>query len=298
MKQTFELVVVIPVGPACKPEFIEDTVRSINYYVRSSCMVILADDSQKGTGARLQERLPDLDVFITPHAMGKLCGLYITLSLAFCYALDKYEFRALLRMDTDALLIGKSPEKDAFHLFDCAPSVGIAGQYPYSYNGDIWDRSWPGGQLYRIMHSLYFFTRPRAHAKLIARYLLARKHHYQRGESVFGGACFFNASCLKALRANGLLPSYAFKNLQLEEDHLFSLLAKSIGFELGSLSGPSQPFGCAWLGLPASPQALYEAGKKIIHSTRYWNNLKEEDIRAWFKEKRAGAGKGLSILNN
>jgi len=70
------------------------------------------------------------------------------------------------------------------------------------------------------------------------------------------------------------------------EDHIFSLLAKSIGFHFGSLSGPGKPFALAWKGLPASPEQLYKEGRKFIHSTKSWNGMNEKQIREFFKQKR------------
>ena len=83
-----------------------------------------------------------------------------------------------------------------------------------------------------------------------------------------------------------LLPSYYFSNLNLGEDHLFSLLAKATGFELGNLSGRNMPVGCAWKGLPASPEQLKKDGKKIIHSVRQWKDMDEQAIRTYFKTER------------
>jgi hypothetical protein len=91
---------------------------------------------------------------------------------------------------------------------------------------------------------------------------------------------------LKALFNKGLLPHYTLGSLNMGEDHLFGLLAKAAGFHLGNMASGSLPFGCAWKGLPAPPEHLFEQGKKIIHSTRYWQNMNEMQIRAFFREKR------------
>ena len=286
MKQFFELVVVIPVGPGCKPEYIEDTISSVMHYSRSTYKIILADDSHKGTGNAVQKRFPAVDLVTMERPMGKLCGLYITLSLAFRHALRLYRFEALLRMDTDALVIGKAPEKDAIELFRSDPSIGIAGQYPFDYNGHPWDISWPSGELNRILNTRSFFKKPFTHWRLLKLYRKAAGQGYRTGESVFGGACFFSDACLRALASEGLLPHYGLKTLSLEEDHLFAILARSVGFRLGDLCSGKLPFGCAWKGLPDAPAALHSRGKKIIHSTRYWNEMKEDEIRSFFRQKR------------
>ncbi|HEU4472150.1 MAG TPA: glycosyltransferase family A protein [Flavisolibacter sp.] len=287
MKQFFEMVVVIPVGPGCRPEYIGDTINSLVYYSRSSFKIILADDSHKGTGKRVQEQWPDVDLLPMKAPMGKLCGLYITLSLAFRHALDRYRFDVLLRMDTDALVIGKAPEKEAIALIKSDPGIGIAGQYPFDYNGLPWDISWPKSKLQWITNrKMGLLLNPLPHWRLRKLHRRAVAKGYRTGESVFGGACFYSEACLLALEAAGLLPHHGLRSIKLEEDHLFALLASSIGFRLGDLSSGNLPFGCAWKGLPASPARLFDSGKKIIHSTRFWENMGEEEIRAFFKRKR------------
>lgn len=285
MKKFFSLIVVIPLGPKCQLDYIADTIESIQHYARSSYHIVLVDDSQKGMGQRVQAIFPNVEVIVTKESMGKLCGLYVTLSRAFRQVLAQYHFDALLRMDTDALIIGKAPERAAIELFRKQPHVGMAGQYPLDYNGEPWDISWPRGQMIRFTRTYRFIRRPRAHWKLLMLYLRARRNGYRTGESVFGGACFFSEPCLRRLEAQGLLPYRPFKNVVLEEDHLFSLIVKAAGFELGNLS-TGGPVACAWLGLPAAPEELHERGKKIIHSTRFWQERKEEEIRAFFRNQR------------
>ncbi len=286
MKVNVDLVIVMPIGPNCLQENICDTVESIVMFIRCDYRLIFADDSHASMGKRLQAIYPESHVVETSRAMGKLGGLYLTLSMAFSFALKHFHFKALLRMDTDALVIGPEPEQAAFKLFDSRPKVGIAGQYPLDYEGHPWDNSWPGKQLYAFTHTRQFFYKPLVHLSLLYFYLKARKNNYQRGESVFGGACFYNEAVLIKLKRHGLLPRKILSRVNLEEDHLFSLLARSLGFELGGLAGSGLPMGCAWKGLPASPEQLLAAGKKIVHSTRFWEGLDEQEIRRQFREAR------------
>lgn len=276
----------MPIGPECRADYVIDSLDSFDFYRSSSYAMILADDSGKGTGHLVRAEIPEAIVIETPEQMGKGAGLYITLSLAFRYALANFEFEAVLRMDTDALVIGHNPEWAALELFANDPSVGIAGQYPLDYNGNPWDISYPKQQLdyYTSTRHLRHKTIPRAWLWLI--YKAALRHGYRTGESVFGGAYFITRRCLLALRRRGWLPLYPLKQIELEEDHLFSLLARAAGFTLGDLSSGSRPMGCEWKGLPASPEELYTIGKKIIHSTRYWQEMTEEEIRDFFVARR------------
>ena len=288
MKQTFDLVIVIPVGPGTVPEFLFDNVHSILHYVRGSYKIILADDSHEGLGKLTQQHFPELgiDVVPTPEPMGRVCGLYVTLSWAYKHAIDHYHFGALHKFDTDALIIGEDPAREAIEMFRTQPETGMAGQYPNDYNGDPWDISWPRQEILKICTTISFIRKPVTHWALLTAYKKALRNGYITGESVFGGSYFMSEKALRALDEMKRLPDLRLKTVNLEEDHVFSLLIKAAGMKLGDLSSGSLPLACTWRGLPASPEELYAKGKKIIHSTRFWKERKEAKIRQFFKEKR------------
>ena len=137
MKTDYDLIIVIPVGPNCKVEFIEDTINSIKYYCHCTYKILISDDSRKRTGDTIKEIFPEIDLLRHKKTQGLHGGLYITLSLAFKYALDHYSFQLLLRMDTDALITGFNPQDEAIKLFKNSPKTGIAGVYRKSKNRSI-----------------------------------------------------------------------------------------------------------------------------------------------------------------
>lgn len=289
----FDLVVVIPIGPGSVVEYLRDTIASVRFYAGANHKIILADDSQKGVGRALQTEDASLDVLDVKVNLGKLSGLYRNLALAYGHALERYHFRALLRMDDDALVIGPTPEKDAIALFESQPEIGMAGRHitgrfsPGAY--DVHDNYWPRKQLIKDTCSWKMIRRPRANWALRKVFLKALDEGYEIGENVFGGVYFISQPCIQRLADAGYLPHSGLRGVNLEEDHLFSLLTCAAGMHLGDLSGPDQPFGVAWRGLPASPETLHCDGRKLIHSTRFWKEQKEEDIRAFFRAKRTVA---------
>jgi hypothetical protein len=287
VKPIFGVIVVIPVGPNSVIEFVKDTVDSFTFYTGSSYKIIFVDDSHQGLGDQLKNIFPEADIIRSEKPMGGWAGLYLMLARAFHHALENYHFDVLLKLDTDALVIGSYPEREALNLFKADPRTGIAGQYPNDYDGKPWDVGWPRDRVLNGATTWRFIKRPIANIFLRKEYLKAIKNGYRAGESVFGGAYFMSKALLVALAQNRSLPNYNFRTLNMGEDHLFGLLAKAVGFHLGDLSSGSLPFACAWKGLPASPEELMKKGKKIIHSTRNWQNLKEEEIRTWFKEERS-----------
>lgn len=281
-----DVILVLPIGPGTPAHFVVDTIESYQYYSKHPFEVVLADDSHQDVGNKVRQALPFCHLIHTRKSMGGWAGLYITLSVAYRYALENFRFRAILKLDTDALVIGPEPEKEALELFRSDPLAGMAGQYPFTYNGEPWNIAWPRQRILNSTRSWKFIARPKANFGLMGYYRRALKNGYITGESVFGGSYFFSSACLRRLNEEMLLPRHSFKALNLGEDHLFSLLTKALGFSLNSLSGANGPMGCGWKGLPAPPEQLIADGKKIIHSTREWENWDETAIRAFYKEKR------------
>lgn len=286
MKRYVDIVLVIPAGPGTSPVFLADTILSFIHYIASTYQVIVIDDSGQGLGNEIQRDIPEVEVLYSKKPSGAWAGLYVSLSGAFSHALEKYNFKLLMKMDTDALVIGPGPEKEAFELFSSDTSLGIAGQYKFDYNGNPWDIAWPRDRILNGATTWKFIRRPLPNAMLRKLYIKAVKKGYIAGESVFGGSCFYSHSLLLALHRNRLLPNKLLGQLNLGEDHIFSLLAKAMGFNLGDLSLPGLPLALAWKELPASPEQLHTERKKVVHSTRKWEQMDEEQIRNFFKAKR------------
>lgn len=286
MKHSAKIVVVVPIGPNSSVDFIMDTIESYIHYTESTYKILLADDSHQQISEQVRKVYPEADVIYTTKPMGGMSGLYINLAHAFKYALKHYDFELIFKLDTDALVIGAEPEKEALQLFHAHPDIGIAGQYPTDYFGKPWDRGWPRARILNGVFTWKFIRRPFANTLLRKLFIKAIDNGYRPGESVFGGAYFISRLALEKLDEEGLLPYSKLVDLNLGEDHLFSLLFKSVGYHLGDLSTGDASFACAWKGLPASPEELYSKKKKIIHSTRKWENMDEKDIRSFYKEKR------------
>lgn len=57
---------------------------------------------------------------------GRCGGLFLKLGGGYKYALERFHFDVLLRLDADALVIGPRPEEDALRAFATQPRVGAA----------------------------------------------------------------------------------------------------------------------------------------------------------------------------
>lgn len=293
MRRSVEIVVVVPIGPTCRIDFVLDTIESIAQYVRCSKQIIVMDDSQDPENERaIKAHYPDAIVLANKRNHGKGTGLYTSLSNTYAYALDHFDFKALLRLDSDALMIDYGADQQILEYFKNNPDVGLAGTFnrgnlTVDEFGNVWDAYGGRGLVIAIAKVLnrYFLRHPFAFWKIRKRLFKALDLGYEFGDLVFGGAYTFSRAGLENLRKEGLLPIKNIMGVGFEEDHLFSLLIKSVNMDLGSLG--TTTFTCVWKGMPASPKTLWRAKKKIIHSTKYFKELTEEDIRAFFKEKRA-----------
>jgi hypothetical protein len=287
MKKNKDLVIVIPIGPNSKFTYAADTIKSIQFYVSCSYKIIVIDNSQRNLGQSLKDFLPDIDILKTASDGGKMGGLYISLANAFKYALNNYEFPFLLRMDDDALIIGKDPEKQAAAIFNKYSEIGmlgrhIKGRFSPDIYGNKHDNVYPRNTLLAGTCTWKFIKRPLINMKLRSLMIKGLANGYELGENIQGGAYFISRECIKRMAHAGYLPVFRLRKSILCEDHIFSLLTKVVGLKLGDLSGFGESFGVAWQGLPASPEKLYEDEKTIIHSVRHWQEMNEDDIRSFF----------------
>jgi len=301
MKQNFEVVVVMAIGPNSKLEYILDTLTSYQYYTTSTHKVIIIDNTRKNLGSEIKRIIPESDILKIDKVSGSMAGLYINLCTAFQHALANYDFKAVLKIDDDALVIGENPEKEALQLFRVNPRIGIAGlhlrgQYPLDFAGNPWDNNYARQTLLAGTCTWKFIKRPLVNLTLRNLYFKAFYQGYEMGEYVFGGSYFLSKHCLEELNSAGFLPLQRLEGAILSEDHMFGLLAKVAGLELGDLASGNLPFGLAWKGLPASPEMLLQKNKKIIHSTRKWENMGEDEIRAYFKKFRQEVKKPTTIV--
>lgn len=288
-----DIVVVIPIGPTCKLNYVLDTIESVKHFVTPSHVIIALDDSGKGTGAAVKARFGDVVVITAERSYGKDVGLYLNLSSGFAFAYEHYNFEVLLRMDTDALVIGPGPEAEAIDYFRRHSDVGIIGSYRVDCNGDPRDYSWPRQLLAEELNSLrplVTSTNPLGWLKgwLFLRrvFLRSRSNGYEAGEHCLGGAYFISRACIGRLVKNNLLFRREISWSRLQEDHIFGLLIYSVGLRHGDFATGSLPMGLRWQGLPCSPEELLERQKKITHSTRFFNDLSEDDIRDYFRTQR------------
>jgi glycosyltransferase involved in cell wall biosynthesis len=292
--QNVKHVVLMPVGPEIRHEYVHDTIESIRHYTDPDRRIILVDD--RGPNNRLQAEGDDLDVLVNPQPGGSQAMLYIIISMGIRYALEHYRFKVLLRLDDDALIIGSRPEDDAICRFKEQPNIGQLGSFRKTCTGYNRDISWPAGQLEKEMatsqaNNKVKESKPDDLARQLRRiYTEARGHGYRAGEHSLGGATYFSYECLKRLVDSNLLGISALATSMLGEDHLMGMLVRAAGMDIGEFEQGVDPLCLDWLNLPCAPDEILNRGKKITHSVKRWHDMDQENIRAFFRGRRHQTG--------
>lgn len=283
-RQLTDVLVVLPVGPDNNGA---DTIESIFCYASAPVTILAIDDSRNAETKRFLETC-DNRVIVLPSAgfKGIRGALFCSLCQTYKWACENYDFRILLRIDTDALLIASGSVHDAIEIFESSRDVGMLGSYRTDCNGNTRDFS----VVRRCMQKEYGIhgVLNRERQKALRTWIIdATQNGYEIGEHILGAAAFYNPRFVSAMCQGGYLDDMRiFKDSEISEDHLFSLLSFTCGFRLGDYATGDLPMGLSWRGLPDSPENLIKRNKKIIHSVKFWEDMPENEIRSFFAARR------------
>ncbi|WP_217921108.1 hypothetical protein [Miltoncostaea oceani] len=284
------LVVVMPIGPGEDPS---DTLESVRAYTDPSRAVVLVDDT--GSDALAASVAGDPDVHVVPApagASGGWGGLWVKIAAGHSHACAHWRFDLLLRMDTDALLIGAGIEDAALRRFAEEPGLGLLGAYRTGPDGSPRDFA-PAAATLRAETGWRGWRHPRLRARLRGLLDRATANGYRHGEHALGGAYLQTGAAVRSLASRGLLDMPEMADSHLGEDQVFALLTVAAGFGIGDFSRPGDPMAVRWRGLPASPEDLLAGPALITHSVRFHGDRDEDEIRAVFAAaRRAGAPAG------
>lgn len=285
MTRQVGIAIIIPAGPR---DDVLDTIASAVHYTQPSRIIVVIDDTSAQDDAI--NRIPALwaDTVVIPappRAPGTQGGLWVKLAAGYRWVLERYEPRMILRLDADALFIGRGLESRAARIFASDPAVGLLGSYRIGPDGGARDRSWAARQL-RVETSLRGLTHPRCRSTLRHLLDLGRNYGYRDGESALGGAYIHSYKAAEYINRNGWFSLPWLASSRLGEDHIMALLTAAAGFRIKDFGGPADPLALRWQGLPAHPADLLTAGKLVTHSVRSWQDLSERQIRGIFAQAR------------
>lgn len=269
-------VVVVPAGPT---DTAVDTLESVFRYMDPELVVVIDDTDGRGIEFS-NERI----VLLPAIAHGSQGQLWVNLAMAFRFAVQTTDFEILLRLDTDALVLGPGIEEAAWAKLSESREVGTLGAYRLGSDGGV--RDWtPARRIVQIETGMKGFRNPALRQTLHS--LIDHTPEYFAGEHALGGAVIYRGDAVRAMHESLLLDLPVFANSRLGEDHIFGLLTRVAGYRTADFSGPDDPMAVRWKGLPAHPKELLKTRKLITHSIRSWNEMSEGEIRAFFAEARS-----------
>ena len=201
MKEHIKLAVVLPVGPDHEAA---DTIDSVFVYATPDVRMFAIDDSRNPATRRFLETVDPRITVLHPAGEGNRGGLWTSLARAYAYIFERYTFDTLLRIDTDALIIGRNPEEDAHRYFNAHPETGMLGSYRRDCNDEPRDFGVVSSRLRAEsgVRGLRNIRRRRVLRQWMKR---ARRFNYEPGEHTLGGAVFVSAACVSAMYEGGFL---------------------------------------------------------------------------------------------
>jgi hypothetical protein len=292
-----ECLVLLPAGPDTPGDYLTDTLASIAHHM-AGCVTGVIDDSRTGRFASAAKEFPNV-VVVEAARMGEGMksvpargGLFVKEALAVKALVERYRFDLLLKMDTDALVIGDAPHRDVLAFLRQHPDVGIVGAFLGRGDGTPKKNAMAtkGRQLTSEMSARNLVRRPRLALTLRRLVRQAERHGYTRGDTCTGGAFFVSDAALRMMLGRGYLDLPVLAESALSEDTLFSLLSCACGYRLSDLTGSSDVLAINWRGLPMEPDELVRQGKKIVHPIKDSDPSFEPRIRKFFHERRDRIG--------
>jgi len=135
MKKSVDAIIFLPF---CEADYqmLIDTIESIRYYVEEDYHLIAVDDnSLSRLDLQLKQEIPEITVLRNPKRHGGRSGLYVTQALVCKFALEYFDFKVFIKMDTDALMVGPELISKSVKRFQLQPKLGILGSYKYRADG-------------------------------------------------------------------------------------------------------------------------------------------------------------------
>lgn len=288
MKKKLDAVIFIPFYEK-EYDMLVDTIRSIKYYVKERHHIIAVDDfSPSRPDERLKIEFPDVTVMRNPKKHGGRSGLYVTQAVAIKYALEHFDFKVFIKMDTDALMVGPGLVTKVAERFRQQPRVGILGSY--MLRADNKKRNWRMWKVTFAYESSFlrkFFRKPVLWRQAIAE---ARQNGYDLGENVLGGCYILNGRCLEKMQERKYL-DYEYDNIlthsSIGDEVIYSLFCKASGFDIADFGRAGDPMVIALDVVPMTKEEVMAGGKAVIHSVK--RGLKgetQDELREYFRSLR------------
>lgn len=300
MKSTLDCLAIMPVGPRSRVEHVQDTLESfLHYFDPASSLLLVLDDSRS---ADLREVIPDsrqirwidAQACIEDNTKGHNTRglLFIKQAAALQMVSKEFDWKCLLRLDDDALVIGPNPQLEALKVFEAEAGVGMLGAY--LRRGDGQDKRpalrRQGRRLLKRLISRDIIRHPDMVMTLAKLVIRAKFNGYKLGDMCTGGALFLSRDAYN--RIEGLFRNELgrLRYSDLADDLLLALCNAAAGYKMKDFSDRDDVMAINWRGLPMPLDELVQRKKKLVHPVKDPNNHEHERrVRAYFKDIRCSS---------
>lgn len=264
-------------GPDCLAQTV-DTVESIQRNDGNDTKVVVVDDATHDCrAATLRGRFPDIDVIRKRWPGADGFRLHNAQQVGIRWALERYDFDTLLKLDTDSLIVGPGLVSRAHERFAADPTLGMLGSSGIGANGCPEEYTF---ERFLLAHERRWSRRVRR--------LLDRARASVEGPlcGAQGGVYLVRRAALDRAAQIGTFPWRQPMWSFFPEDLCMSLIVQSAGYTVGSFGAPGEPVACLVYQLPMPIDAIVEQGKLAIHSVRRgYDGEGESEIRAFFRAR-------------
>ena len=302
---TPKIAALIPVGPRPgEVDRLEDTLDSLVHYESGVAYVVIVDDSN---GSNKYENILDryfptkiiiLDNPRQGKGMGWSGGLCVAVSTGLKWIMENTNVDFTVRLDTDSLVISSFSNRTIYKI-KCFPNHGLLGTFSYYPDGSprsfhplnewiirklrrplaIWRHS-----EVQTLFQFGFFGRSKVIRNIISK---AVSNGYIIGTFCQGGGYIITPALTTALRSNKLLDDVLlFRNRLISEDYMMTMACYASGLTVGDFNLPGDPIEVTSGTYAYSLEDAVKKDRSIIHSIKSDDNVKEEDIRTFFRNLR------------
>jgi hypothetical protein len=221
---------------------------------------------------------------------------------AYEWIVKNTDAKFVVKYDSDALTIAPFSVQIERAMRD-NPDAGIFGSYKFDCYGNYRGIGNMKGLVRRLHKFALFEYQPKRFGRrfpfaLFGRPAGMRRHishaldnGYELGEHTSGGAYAASRELLDRMAKRGYFNQrYVWADSQMSEDVMMGIYCRACDLVLAGHAANGDAFGVKHVGLPDTPERLLERGYSIIHSLKNDGRFTEEQIRAFYREKRAGHG--------
>ena len=221
---------------------------------------------------------------------------------AYEWIVKNTDAKFVVKYDSDALTIAPFAEQLGRAIL-AHPEAGIFGSYKFDCYGNYRGVGNMKGLVRRLHKFALFENQPARFGRrfpfaLFGRPAGMRRHighaldnGYELGEHASGGAYGVSRELLDRMAKRGYFKErFVWSDSQMSEDVMMGIYCRACDLNLAGHAANGDAFGVKHVGLPDTPERLLERGYSIIHSVKNDGRFTEDQIRAFFRGKRAGLG--------